>query len=219
MPTFNLNYTGQRITDALAGALTGSDLTAYNAAATNALVPISAAGFASLSALSGAYVAGMPNATITGTVQAGLYPGGGAWQNTIASATNTNYISGYAIAFRTRADANKTMAVGTQLGYSTTATGSGSTAFQVTSASTTSVNTDASGYNYWVVKRPTVLIPNGAYVRAFVGALQSGANYSYVIPGNNNASNYGLTTVTSTATATFNGYLTMQVIQLSTKQW
>jgi hypothetical protein len=215
---YNLNFTGTRITDALAGALTGADLTAYNALSTDALEPISATGFAALSALSGVYVAGMPNATITGTVQAGLYPGGGGWQNTISSATNTNYISGYAIAFRVRGDANKSIAAGTQLGYSTTVTGAGGTAFQVSTTSR-ATTTDANGYAYYVVKRPSVLIPNGAYVRAFVGALTAGSNYSYVIPGNNNASNYGLTTVTSTATATFNGYLTMQVLQLPTKQW
>jgi hypothetical protein len=215
---FTLNFAGTRITDTLAGALTGADLAAYNAAAVDALVPISAAGYASLAALSGAYVAGMPNATITGTVQAGLYPGGGVWQNTLALAANTNYQSGYAFAFRTRADANRTVAAGTQLGYSTTPTGAGGTAFQVTGAAP-ATTTDANGYSYYVVKQPSVLIPAGSYIRAFLGALNAAANYTYVIPGNASASNYGVATLTGTTTATFNGFLSMQALQLANKQW
>jgi hypothetical protein len=211
-----LNFTGLRITDVLAGALSGSDLAAYNAAAVDALVPISSTGFAAIAAMSGTTTAGLTNSAITGAVLVGLTAGNLVWQNTTAAATNTAYSAGYAVAFRTRGDASRTIAAGTQIGYCTSATGAGGTAFQVTSAAA-ATTTNASGYAHYVVKRPSVLIPSGSAVRAFLGNM-SPSNYSYINTTNN--SNFGgAATITGTTTATFQAYLTMQVVQLPTKQW
>jgi hypothetical protein len=222
---YNLNFTGTRITDALAGALTGSDLTNYNAATVNTKVPISAVGFASLAALSGVYVAGMPTSQITTSLASGLIAGNTVWQNTLTSATNNPYISGYAFAFRIAADSNITVGVspGMQIGYSTTATGSGGTAFAISNPSTLSTTTDAAhtasiGYAYYVIKRPSLLVPAGSFPRVMLGNLPAGRNYAYKTAVAN-SSNYSASSITGTTVGAFAGHMAMQVLQLPTKQW
>jgi hypothetical protein len=222
---FTLNYNGTRITDTLAGALTGADLTAYNAAAVNDLVPISAAGCASLAALSGAYVAGMPTSQITTSLLPGLIAGNTLWQNTLTAATNNPYISGYAYAFRIAADSNKAVGIspGMRIGYSTTATGAGGTAFAISNSSTVSTTTDAAhtasiGYAYYVVKRPSVLIPAGSFPRVFLANLPAGNNYAYKTAAAN-SSNYSASSITDTTAGVFGGHIAMQMLQLPTKQW
>jgi hypothetical protein len=223
--SYILNFSGTRITDALSGALTGADLTAYNNANINDLVPISAAGFASLSALSGAYVAGMPTSQITTSLSPGLIAGNTVWQNTLTATTNNPYTSGYAYAFRIAADANKVVGVspGMQIGYSTTATGAGGTAFAISSPSTLSTTTDAAhtasiGYAYYVVKRPSVLIPAGSFPRVMLANLPAGMNYAYKT-ATGSASNYSSASITGTTAGVFGGHIAMQVLQLPTKQW
>ena len=220
-----INFSGTRITDTLAGVLTGTDLTAYNAAAIDALVPISAAGFASLAALSGAYVAGMPTSQITTSLAPGLIAGNTLWQNTLTATTNNPYSAGYVYAFRIAADANISVGVspGMQIGYSTSATGAGGTAFAISSAATVATTIDAAhtasiGYAYYVVKRPSVLVPAGSFPRVFLGNLPSGKNYAYKSAAGS-ASNYSGTSITGTTAGIFGGHIAMQMLQLSTKQW
>lgn len=219
--SITLNYTGTRITDAIAGVLTGADLTAYNAAPTNALVPISRTGYLAIAAMTGATKAGLTDAALSANILPGLTGGNTGWQNTVASVTNSLYTSGYVAAFRIIGDANFTAQAGMQLGYATTAAGTG---VAISSASTATATFDTTysgslGSIYYVVKSPNVLVPAGSLPRAFLALLPSGRTYAYSSAAISNASNYAGTSITSAYSPTFNNYIAMQMIQFANKQW
>lgn len=216
-----LNYTGTRITDAIAGVLTGADLTAYNAAPTNALVPISRAGYLAIAAMSGATKAGLTDAALSANILPGLTGGNTGWQNSVGSVTNSLYTAGYVVAFRIIGDSNFAAQAGMQLGYATTAAGTG---VAISSASTATATFDTTysgslGSIYYVVKSPNVLVPAGSLPRVFLSLIASGRVYAYSSAAISNASNYAGTSITSTYPSPFNNYIAMQMVQLPTKQW
>ena len=177
MPSFSLNYTGQRNTlPNLATCLTTS-LANYNAAANGQLVPITLAEFNCLVLLktsqagaSDSQMAAMPAA---GYSSSNWIVGQNEYQS---PAYGNDFAAGIPYLARIKYNGGSTISAGVQLGYGTN-TG---TPVAISSKTTTNATTDINAYAYFVVKNPSVTTPAGSNVRMFTGSSTIGVRYANV---------------------------------------
>ena len=223
-----LNFSGTRITDAIVGVLTTSQA-AYQAAATNALVPITLAEY---NALASAFSATKTNASDATLLQTGtaIANANHVIRTTAINSSGQLMTAGYTLAAKVGVlnlsgvayTNGSTLAInGFQLGFGTTASNAGTALSGLSAASATVANSGNTSFLHFVVKAPSVLSPAGAMptVRYPTGthssatqATVSGVLLSYTA---------GATDVTTApAPAWSSGFMTLfQFLQTANKQW
>ena len=222
-----LNFTGLRITDAIAGALS-TNLSAYNSAADGGLVPVTAAEYAAVALATSAVKAAASDsylAATTGPITTG---------NALYRALNYNagfgqtMINGYTLGMRTRIyssggslSPNTTVAGDFQLGFGTTNLGTGTA---LSNAGTGTVVTDANSYVYFVVKGASVISPSGAFPTLRQSNLAThGVGYATgSAPNLSTGYTNPAANVTIAPSSVVNGWSfvpAFQFLQSATKQW
>lgn len=226
-----LNYTGTRITDAIAGVLTGADLTAYNNATSGQIVEISATGYENM-------LAQISGAGRYGTTQQAMAVCTGNWGGSgYAAAVGTDYWSSadnlgalfipannYPFAFSVQGNGvANTQAVGNfvfgfygaagGIGSSytpQTVLGSNSTAFSATAG--------AAVRRYFVMKNASVAT---SVQSAFYTAALTGSNYmgAFSMGATRQGVKYGTPATLNTLTTGYSWFFGIQCLATNIKQW
>ena len=228
MANFTLNYTGQRITDAIVGVLTTSQA-AYSAASQGSLVPITLAEY---NALATAFSATKTNASDTTLALAGTSIANSSHviRTTAINSSGQLMTAGYTLAAKigvqnlsglTYTNGSSLAITGFQIGYGTTPSNVGIALSSPSTSAATVANLGNTSYVHFVVKAPSVLSPAGAFptVRYPTG-LHSSATQSNVSGVLLSYTTGAIDVTTAPAPAWSSGFMTLfQFLQTPTKQW
>ena len=229
MANFTLNYTGQRISDAIAGLLTTS-LPAYNAATAGTFVPITLAEYNALaSGLAGVVKTNATDATLATTGTA-ISSSNHSIRNTSFNSSGVAMIAGYTFAAKIGilnssgvAFANGTSItnLGYQIGYGTTASNAGVALSNLSTSPVTVANLGNTSYIHYVVKGASVIAPAGAFPSVRYPTFWHSAMTQTNVSGVNQSYLNGAVDVTQAPTPTWSsGFMMMaQFLQTPTKQW
>lgn len=229
MANFTLNYTGLRISDAIAGILTTS-LSAYNAATAGTFVPITLAEYNALAiGLAGVAKTNATDATLT-TNGVAISASNHSIRNTSFNSSGVAMIAGYTFAAKIGilntsgvAFANGTSItnLGYQIGYGTTASNAGVALSNLSTSPVTVANLGNTSYIHYVVKGASLVNPAGAFPTVRYPASWHSAMTQTNVTGVNQSYLNGATDVTQAPAPTWSGSFMMlaQFLQTPIKQW
>lgn len=229
MANFILNYTGQRISDAIAGILTTS-LSAYSAAPAGSFVPITLAEYNALaSGLTGVSKTNANDTTLALNGSA-IANANHAIRTTAVNSSGQLMTAGYTIAAKIGVQNlsgltytnGSTLAInGFQIGYSTTNNGAGIALSNLSTSNAIVANLGNTSYVHFVVKGASLVTPAGAFpTMRYPTGLHSSATQTNV-SGVLLSYTAGANDVTIATPPTWSSAFMMlfQFLQTPTKQW